>query len=258
MASYIWPTTTCAPPQVERRVDAVVARLPFSTDELEVTILYGEPRVLLVPLDHRLAGKESATVDDIADEPVPQLPARTRRGPPSGVSIPVPPRRRRPALGGPGDPGPGGQVRVRRRRTGRGHRGRHPPRTRRSVPDIGADALRHRRRAESRVALATRRPASTTAGCSPRSGEGGSRTSPGLRPIPGNIPDGATSWDFPCRRLPRHDLGQHRTTTGGRSRPGRHGALPRRPGGRVGVPVVRLERRPALAEAVVGGSSARR
>ncbi|MFI6405471.1 LysR family transcriptional regulator [Streptomyces sp. NPDC050548] len=59
---------------LERRVDAVVARLPFSTDELEVTILYGEPRVLLVPLDHRLAGKESVTVDDIADEPVPQLP----------------------------------------------------------------------------------------------------------------------------------------------------------------------------------------
>ncbi|MGW3103776.1 LysR family transcriptional regulator [Streptomyces sp. NPDC001100] len=58
----------------ERRVDAVVARLPFSTDELEVTILYDEPRVLLVPLDHRLAGKESVTVDDIADEPVPQVP----------------------------------------------------------------------------------------------------------------------------------------------------------------------------------------
>ena len=58
----------------ERRVDVVVARLPFSTDELEVTILYDEPRVLLVPLDHRLAGKESVTVDDIADEPVPQIP----------------------------------------------------------------------------------------------------------------------------------------------------------------------------------------
>ncbi|MEV0909651.1 LysR family transcriptional regulator [Streptomyces hokutonensis] len=59
---------------LQRRVDVVVARLPFSTDELEVTILYDEPRVLLVPLDHRLAGKESVTVDEIADEPVPQLP----------------------------------------------------------------------------------------------------------------------------------------------------------------------------------------
>lgn len=59
---------------LERRVDAVVARLPFPTDQLEVTVLYDEPRVLLVPLDHRLAGKESVTLDDIADEPLPQVP----------------------------------------------------------------------------------------------------------------------------------------------------------------------------------------
>jgi DNA-binding transcriptional LysR family regulator len=38
-----------------------------------VTVLYDEPRVLLVPLDHRLAGKESVTLDDIADEPVPRM-----------------------------------------------------------------------------------------------------------------------------------------------------------------------------------------
>jgi DNA-binding transcriptional LysR family regulator len=55
-------------------VDAVVARLPFPTDQLHVTILYDEPRVLLVPLDHRLAGKESVTLDDIADEPMPRVP----------------------------------------------------------------------------------------------------------------------------------------------------------------------------------------
>ncbi|GAA3824174.1 LysR family transcriptional regulator [Streptomyces coacervatus] len=55
------------------RVDAVVARLPFPTDGLEVTVLYDEPRVLVVPLDHRLAGKESVTVDDIAGEPLPRL-----------------------------------------------------------------------------------------------------------------------------------------------------------------------------------------
>jgi DNA-binding transcriptional LysR family regulator len=59
---------------IDRRVDAVVARLPFSTDQLEVTVLYDEPRVLLVPLNHRLAGKESVTLDDIADEPLPQTP----------------------------------------------------------------------------------------------------------------------------------------------------------------------------------------
>lgn len=29
---------------------------------------------LLVPVDHRLAGKESVTLDEIADEPIPRLP----------------------------------------------------------------------------------------------------------------------------------------------------------------------------------------
>ena len=56
------------------RVDAVVTRLPIRTDGLHVTILYDEPRVLLVAADHRLAGKESVTLDDIADEPMPRLP----------------------------------------------------------------------------------------------------------------------------------------------------------------------------------------
>jgi DNA-binding transcriptional LysR family regulator len=59
---------------LEHLVDAAVARLPFPTDQLHVTVLYDEPRELLVPLDHRLAGKESITLDDIADEPIPQLP----------------------------------------------------------------------------------------------------------------------------------------------------------------------------------------
>jgi DNA-binding transcriptional LysR family regulator len=59
---------------LDHRVDAAVARLPFPTDQLHVTVLYDEPRVLLVPLDHRLAGKESVTLDDIADEPLPRLP----------------------------------------------------------------------------------------------------------------------------------------------------------------------------------------
>jgi DNA-binding transcriptional LysR family regulator len=58
---------------LDHRVDAVVTRLPFPTDQLHVTVLYDEPRVLVVPLDHRLAGKESVTVDDIADEPMPRV-----------------------------------------------------------------------------------------------------------------------------------------------------------------------------------------
>ncbi|WP_432897727.1 LysR family transcriptional regulator [Micromonospora matsumotoense] len=59
---------------LEHRVDALVARLPLATDGLHVTILYDEPRVLAVALDHRLAGKESVTLDDIADEPLPRVP----------------------------------------------------------------------------------------------------------------------------------------------------------------------------------------
>ena len=55
------------------RVDAVITRLPISTDGLHVTILYDEARELLIPRDHRLAGKEFITLDDIADEPMPRL-----------------------------------------------------------------------------------------------------------------------------------------------------------------------------------------
>ncbi|RPF33546.1 LysR substrate-binding domain-containing protein [Streptomyces sp. TLI_185] len=58
---------------LEHRVDAAVTRLPFPTDQLEVTVLYDEPRAVVVPVDHRLAGKESVTVDDIADEPMPRI-----------------------------------------------------------------------------------------------------------------------------------------------------------------------------------------
>jgi DNA-binding transcriptional LysR family regulator len=58
---------------LDHRVDAVVTRLPFATDQLHVTILYDEPRVLAVAVDHRLAGSESVTIDDIADEPMPRV-----------------------------------------------------------------------------------------------------------------------------------------------------------------------------------------
>jgi DNA-binding transcriptional LysR family regulator len=59
---------------LDHRVDAAVTRLPLRTGGLNVTILYDEPRLLLVPLGHRLAGKESVTLDDIADEPIPRFP----------------------------------------------------------------------------------------------------------------------------------------------------------------------------------------
>ncbi|WP_306318669.1 MULTISPECIES: LysR family transcriptional regulator [unclassified Streptomyces] len=58
---------------VGHRVDALVTRLPFPADGLEVTVLYDEPRSVLVPAEHRLAGKESVTLDDIAGEPLPRM-----------------------------------------------------------------------------------------------------------------------------------------------------------------------------------------
>ncbi|MGP3965172.1 LysR family substrate-binding domain-containing protein [Nonomuraea sp. 3N208] len=56
----------------DRQVDVLVARtpLPIPSDDLHVTVLYEEPRVLLVPASHRLAGKESVTPDDFAHEPL--------------------------------------------------------------------------------------------------------------------------------------------------------------------------------------------
>ncbi|TQS28917.1 LysR family transcriptional regulator [Microbispora sp. KK1-11] len=59
---------------LDRRVDAAITRLPLQTDGLHVTILYDEPKMLLVPVGHRLAGKESVTLDDIEDEPIPRFP----------------------------------------------------------------------------------------------------------------------------------------------------------------------------------------
>ncbi|SDN19316.1 LysR substrate binding domain-containing protein [Streptomyces sp. cf386] len=62
------------PALLERRVDAVLGRLPFPPDGLSVTILYEEPRVLLVPVGHRLADRNHVTLDDIAEEPLPRFP----------------------------------------------------------------------------------------------------------------------------------------------------------------------------------------
>ncbi|GAB3659354.1 LysR family transcriptional regulator [Glycomyces tarimensis] len=59
---------------LDHRVDAAVVRLPIRGDQLDVTTLYEEPRAVLLPLDHRLAGKESVRLGDIAHEPLPRLP----------------------------------------------------------------------------------------------------------------------------------------------------------------------------------------
>ena len=54
----------------DHRIDVLVARLPLARagEGLAVTVLYAEPRVLVVPTTHRLAGEESVTADDLAQE----------------------------------------------------------------------------------------------------------------------------------------------------------------------------------------------
>ncbi|NUR97836.1 MAG: LysR family transcriptional regulator substrate-binding protein, partial [Kribbellaceae bacterium] len=64
--------TDVRPALLDHRVDAVVSRLPFTTTNLDVTVLYDEPRVLVVPVDHRLAGRSEVTLADIAEEPLPR------------------------------------------------------------------------------------------------------------------------------------------------------------------------------------------
>ncbi|MFD3581095.1 LysR family transcriptional regulator [Streptomyces sp. NPDC058683] len=65
---------------LDHRVDVVVTRFLFTADDLDITVLYDEPRVLLVPLGHRLAGKESVTLADFADEPLPRFTGADRIG----------------------------------------------------------------------------------------------------------------------------------------------------------------------------------
>jgi len=58
---------------LDGRVDAAVTRLPMKTDGVRVTVLYDEPKLLVVPVGHRLAGKEAVTLDDIEGEPIPRF-----------------------------------------------------------------------------------------------------------------------------------------------------------------------------------------
>jgi DNA-binding transcriptional LysR family regulator len=55
---------------VEAGVDVLVARAPLfvSADDVQVTVLYEEPRVLLVRADHHLAQRNSVTVEDFAGD----------------------------------------------------------------------------------------------------------------------------------------------------------------------------------------------
>ncbi|MBT0767604.1 LysR family transcriptional regulator [Kineosporia sp. J2-2] len=63
-------------------VDVLVARtpLPFPHDGVRTTVLYEEPRVLVVPDGHPLASRTSVSMDDLADEQPIGCPATTAWG----------------------------------------------------------------------------------------------------------------------------------------------------------------------------------
>ncbi|MEC3953375.1 LysR substrate-binding domain-containing protein [Nocardia sp. CDC153] len=56
------------------RVDVSLVRLPIDPHGLTVRPLYTEPRVVVLPADHRLAGKDAVSIADLADEHLLQDP----------------------------------------------------------------------------------------------------------------------------------------------------------------------------------------
>jgi DNA-binding transcriptional LysR family regulator len=55
---------------LDGRIDVGYVRLPIDEAGLRVTPLYTEPRVAVLPVGHRLAGKEQITEADVAGEPL--------------------------------------------------------------------------------------------------------------------------------------------------------------------------------------------
>ncbi len=56
------------------RVDVSYVRLPVDTRGLEIRPLWSEPRVVVMPIGHRLAGKELVAITDLADDHLLQDP----------------------------------------------------------------------------------------------------------------------------------------------------------------------------------------
>ncbi|WP_217240707.1 LysR family transcriptional regulator [Streptomyces sp. AC555_RSS877] len=59
-----------APMLLDGRIDIGYVRLPIDETGLRVAPLYAEPRVAVLPVGHRLAGKEEVTETDLAGEPL--------------------------------------------------------------------------------------------------------------------------------------------------------------------------------------------
>ena len=61
------------PALVGHLVDVAVTRLPIPLDGVDVTVLYREPRALLVSRRHRLAARDAVVLEDIAGETMPRV-----------------------------------------------------------------------------------------------------------------------------------------------------------------------------------------
>jgi DNA-binding transcriptional LysR family regulator len=61
------------PALLDRAVDVAVTRLPIACDGVEVTVLYREPRAVLLSRHHRLANRSALDLDDLADEVIPRV-----------------------------------------------------------------------------------------------------------------------------------------------------------------------------------------
>lgn len=78
------------------RADVGYVRLPVDERGLTLRALLSEPRVVVLPADHRLAGKDGAALADLADDrllqdpaAVPEWPAARRSGAPGARAVPV-------------------------------------------------------------------------------------------------------------------------------------------------------------------------
>jgi DNA-binding transcriptional LysR family regulator len=56
------------------RADVSVVRLPIDQQDLSVRPLFDEPRVVVLPVDHRLSGKETLAISDLAGDHLLQDP----------------------------------------------------------------------------------------------------------------------------------------------------------------------------------------
>jgi DNA-binding transcriptional LysR family regulator len=81
-----------APMLLDGRVDVGYVRLPIDETGLRVTPLYTEPLMVVLPADHRLAGKDEVTEADLAGEPLvwhadPSTQPTRRPHPDSGLRV---------------------------------------------------------------------------------------------------------------------------------------------------------------------------